>query len=196
MWKELMEAVPGGSGVVLGLLVWAGISYGYAGPEAASRVIEFDGHRAACEKGLKERIGRAADAALARIRMPDGVAQKSAMIDQYTNLVNQGQLGAFMRHYGFSGPLGEARQQAREARRESTRAYYAAQDRLKAQRKAAMAGVGDKCACVASEAIAETRVDWAVHVGTIGLVTPQKVKSIRGVMAQVQGRCTAARGAS
>ena len=104
-----------------------------------------------------------------------------------------GPLGQSMRDhpleqlFGFGRSFDLLERQFREQRARAEDAYRRAIDTIDAETASRLGTAGDHCGCVADTAIAETRTEWAIYAGSLGVIRQDRIRDFDAVMARTSG---------
>ena len=190
MFKEISELVP--ASVALSALLWSGVSYFATGPEIASRTVRAD-HLPTCEAGYEDAVTREADRRRAAVPVPAIDPMQEGALDELRRF--QGSpLGQSMRDhpleqlFGFGRSFDLVERQFQEQRVRAEQAYRRAMERIEAEKATRLGAAGDHCGCIADSAIAETRTEWAIYAGSLGLLRQDRIRDFDAVMARTSAR--------
>lgn len=196
MLKDLSDIAP--KAVAAGALLWAGANYLLIGPEVATRVARAD-HIPACEADIKTLIAKAGETRLSEVPLPvfdpaREMAMEQLQAFQNNPMMNQlramsGQLGGA---FNMDGAANSAMRQYRQAKQAAKDAYQRTLEKVKQETATELGKAGDVCGCLADAAISDTRTEWAIFSGTLGLIKPAPLKAIDAKMADAHraGACT------
>ena len=160
---------------VLGTALFA---YFVAGPEIGTRVARVD-YMPACERDVASLIAAGAAERRKAAQSPDVDLSKEAAAAYLRQLQNSPLFGE-MRKHPLGGLLGldlmsgtvEAYERGKV---QAQRAARAAREKLDALTETHLARTGSVCGCMADRAIAETRTEWAIFTGSLGLVQSARI---------------------
>lgn len=199
MLKYLAEIAP--TALTVSVIGWGAAHYFVIGPEIAARIVRAD-HLLQCERGYQELALKAGEERAASIPLPKVDAAQQFAADQARRMLNspfmhdlRGMSGGLGGYLGFDGAVEQTLALVDQQKRAAREAYERSLAMAKQETAANLARSGDICGCIGDLAIAETRADWAVLSGTIGLYRTASLAGFDQKMAQVQssGRCTAAK---
>jgi hypothetical protein len=185
------------------IVLWALANYFVIGPNIASRVVRAD-YLPVCEANFKDVARRAGDERLNSIPLPSLDAGRDYALETAKRMLDS---PAMLQLRQMGGGLGEAfgldidgaaRQalaRAEEARRRAQEAYRQSVKRIREETATNLASAGTLCGCIADQAIADTRRDWAIFSGTLTLFRPTPIANFAERMAQLErsGGCSAAK---
>jgi len=188
MLKDFADIAP--KAVLAAALLWGGSHYLLIGPDVAARIARAD-YLPACEQNYQAMVARAADARTRAVLQPQTHIEQdmaAAQLDALRSSPFMQQLGVF----GGSGDilgLGQmsdmAMSQLHAQKQMARDAYDATVAKIKAQTATDLAQSGTICGCVADAAIEESRTEWAIFSGTLGLIRPAPVRDFDDQMMQV-----------
>ena len=199
MLKEFSDIAP--KALLAGIAVWGIINYAVIGPEVAARVVKAD-LIPACETNIKALIAKASEAKLNAVKKPalnanDEFAMRRLDALRSNPLMNQlrtmgGGRSGLGGIFDLNGMADAASEQYHAARQAATDAYRNALEAVKRETATELGKAGDLCGCLADAAISDTRTDWAIFSGTLGLVKPAPLKTFDAKMADKHraGACT------
>ena len=195
MFKEISELVP--ASVALSAVLWGGVSYFATGPEIASRIALAD-HVPACETGYEDAVSREADRQRASLPVPAVDPLQEGAMQEFRRFQG-GPLGRSMREnpleqlFGFGRAFDLVDRQFREQSVRAEEAYRRAIDSIDAEMATRLGAAGDHCGCLADAAIADTRTEWALYAGSLGLLRQDRIRDFDAVMARTSagGDCSA-----
>lgn len=200
MLKDFSEIAP--KAAVLAAVVWAGANYLIIGPEVAARVARAD-HIPVCEAGFREATAKAAENRAASVPRPMTDPVKEMAAAKLRDLQNHPILREMQNTglgdlFGVSASMDLATEQYEQQKRAAKEAYGRALERIKEETATTLGNAGGVCGCAADAAIAETRTEWAVFSGTLGLIRPAPIKTFDDRMMQMRGsgRCDGAKAGS
>lgn len=199
MWNQLSDIVP--KAAVAAAVLWAGANYLVIGPEVATRVVHAD-HLPICQRNFSEMTLNAAKKKTEQLPPPAVDASKEMAASQLRALqdnpmmreLNRMGLGQTL---GIDQSLSISLRQYEEQKRAAVDAYNRSVERIKVETATTLGKAGDVCGCVADAAIADTRTEWAIFSGTLGLIRPAPIKAFNERMAQAYnaGACSGKAGA-
>lgn len=193
MLKETSELAP--RAIIFGALIWGSLSYFVAGPEIASRVAETD-FLPACQVTVGKRVERAmAEQAVAVTgSRPSGAADAymrrlEAMRD--SPIMQDAQTQQMMAVLGLDTMVDAGVEEYNARKEQAEAAYKASVAELEDAASTSLARTNGACGCAADFAIAETRTEWAVYVGTVGLIRPKRLDQFDAIIGQAvdRGEC-------
>ena len=179
MFSSLSEFLPKAG--TAGIALWAAISYLATGPEVAARVAHFD-HAPTCKAHHVQLVQAAATAEMQALTPPstetDIALDYSQAIFGNEMFVKLGEIG------GWGGAWNNAMNQYREKQRLAREEYAKAKEAIEANTRRKLANSDGFCGCVADAAIDESRNDWALFAGSLGLFSTSKVENFGAAMFQ------------
>jgi hypothetical protein len=185
--------------VLAALLLWGIAHYFLIGPELAARVVRAD-YQPICESDFKKIALAAGDDRVRALELPGLDPAKEMALEQLrafqTNpMMRQlrqmsGELGDV---FGVDAAANAAIRQYEKAKARAERLYEEQLARLTTESASRLGEAGSVCGCVADATIDETRRDWAVFSGTLGLIRTMPLEAFDQRMAQVMraGACGA-----
>lgn len=199
MLKEFSDIAP--KAAVAAMLVWAGANYILIGPEVAMRVARAD-HVPACERDVSALIAKAGSERAQSLPLPlFDPSQEFALeqLDAFRNNPMMKQLrilGGGIDPLGMDGIANSAARQYHDAKQAAKEAYERGLARIKEETATELGKAGSVCGCLADAAISDTRMEWAIFSGTLGLIRPAPLKSFDARMADAHraGSCAAVKG--
>ncbi|MCM2396144.1 hypothetical protein NBH19_08635 [Rhizobium sp. S95] len=199
MLKLLSDIAP--KAAVAAVVLWAGANYLVIGPEVATRVVRAD-HLPMCQRNFSEMTLNAAKRKAEELPPPAVDASKEMAASQLRALQDNPMMQELNRMglgqaFGIDQTLNMSLRQYEEQKRAAIEAYNRSVERIKADTATTLGKAGDVCGCVADTAISETRTEWAIFSGTLGLIRPAPLKAFDERMAQTFGAgvCSAKAGA-
>ncbi len=198
MLKLLSDIAP--KAAVAAVALWAGANYLVIGPEVATRIVRAD-HLPMCQRNFSEMTLNAAKRQAEELPPPAVDASKEMAASQLRALQNNPMMRDLNRMglgmFGIDQTLNMSLRQYEEQKRAAVDAYNHSVERIKNDTATTLGKAGDVCGCVADAAIADTRTEWAIFSGTLGLIRPAPLKAFGERMAQTFGAgiCSAKAGA-
>lgn len=180
-------------------IAWAGAHYFVVGPNLAERVVRAD-HLAICETNFRTMIKTAGEDRLASVPLPTLDPAQTQAIAQAKRVLNSPAVNMLREMSGgteqlfgldIDGSVREAVRRVEEAQRAAELAYRHSIDRIRAETETVLGAADDVCTCLGGAAIGETRTEWAIFSGSLGIVQPAPLASFAAKMAQLQreGAC-------
>lgn len=199
MLKEFSDIAP--KTAVAALLLWAGANYVLIGPEVAMRVARAD-HVPACERDVSALIAKAGSERAQSLPLPSFDAQGEFAMEQLEAFRNNPMmeqlriLGGGTDLFGMDGMANSAARQYHQTKQAAKDAYERGLARIKEETATELGKAGSVCGCLADAAIADTRTEWAIFSGSLGLIRPAPLKSFDARMADAHraGSCSAVKG--
>lgn len=181
---------------VAGIALWGAAHYFVAGPAIASRIAVID-HLPQCEADIKKLALDAGRRRAEALPPPSSDPAQDFAADQLRLLRDNPlmreleELGGLGDLFGMGDALDAVTQGREHARQAAKQAYDTAIKRLEEQTASRLAVSGSICSCLAGEAIAQGRAEWAIFTGTLGLVRPTPVSDFGAEIAKARmaGRC-------
>jgi hypothetical protein len=179
------------------ILLWAIAHYFLVGPEIAARVVAAD-HLPVCESGFKDIALAAAEQRARALEIPGLDPAKEIALEQLQAFQNNpmmrelrqmsGELGDI---FGLDQTANAAIRQYEKAKERAKRLYEEELGRIKAETASRLGEAGSVCGCVADTTISETRSDWAIYSGTLGLIRTAPIEGFdqRMRLAMRSGAC-------
>lgn len=185
--------------VLAAALAWGLAHYFLVGPEIAARVVAVD-HLPICESGFKDVVLAEAEQKAGALELPGLDPAKEMALDQLRTFQTNPMLrelrhmsGGLSDMFGFDQAANAAIRQYEKVKAKAARLYEEELARLKAETASRLGEAGGVCGCVADAAIAETRSDWAIYSGTLGLMRTAPIDGFdqRMGLAMRSGACGA-----
>lgn len=171
-------------GFVLFVLHYAAIA-----PELAIRVVRAD-HMETCRAEFQKQVAVDTKDRLGEVSVPSDETANNLAVGQLSRLQTDplfqsllemsGELGGVL---GIDRTVQFAHQRAEQARRASQEAYEKDLARVRRDAQSRLQSAGEICGCIASAAIAKTRIDWAIFSGSFGLVRTDAIADFGQQMA-------------
>lgn len=188
MLKDMSELAP--RAALLAGIAWGVAHYFVVGPEIAERVVRVD-HLPACEASIKAGVIDDAEKRMAALPKPSFDPVKEMAADHLKRLrkspfveeLERTGLGAAL---GIDIVMDVAGAQVAAQKQAAVEAYNRAVAAIEAAAATELANAGTVCGAVADAAIADTRMQWAVFSGTLGLIRPAPLRDFDGKMEQVR----------
>lgn len=183
MFDIPLDIVP--KAAVPAVLGTAAFAYLVAGPEIAARVAQVD-HLPGCEREIAASIAAGAATRREATERPALDPAKEAAA-AYLRQLQSSPLFGEMRKHPLGGLMGldlmagtvEAYERGKV---QAERAAAATRQKVDALTATQLARTGSVCGCMADRAIADTRTDWAIFTGTLGLVRPARIAEFGATM--------------
>ena len=194
MLKEFSDIAP--KAAVAAALMWAGANYALIGPEVAMRVARAD-HVPVCERDVAALIAKAGSERAKSLPLPSFDPQRELAMEQldaFRNNPMMNQLramGGGVDLFGMDRLASGAARQYHDAKQAAQDAYARGLARIKEETATELGKAGSVCGCLADAAIANTRMEWALFSGSLGLVRPAPLKNFEARMADAHraGAC-------
>jgi hypothetical protein len=186
--------------LVAAALAWAGSHHFVVAPVMAERIVAAD-HLPVCEDNVRAMIASAGETRLKDVPPPriDGQAELAMrQIEIWRNapiLQSMREMaGPMAEAFGIDQAAGYAMQRYADTKRRAQETYTATLARVKAETAAELGAAGDRCACLGEKAIDDTRTEWAVFSGSLGLVELAPLPGFTARMAELRraGLCVGA----
>ncbi len=190
--------------VLAAAFAWGLTHYFLIGPEIATRVVAVD-HLPICESGFTDNVLAEAEQRVGALELPGLDPAKEIALEQLRTLQTNPMMrelrqmsGGLSDVFGFDQAANAAIRQYEKAKAKAARLYEEELARLKAETASRLGEAGSVCGCVADAAIAETRSDWAIYSGTLGLMRTAPIEAFdqRMALALRAGGCGRRQGAA
>jgi len=180
MFNQLSEIAP--AGALIAAATWGSLSYFVTGPEVATRMAIAD-HVPVCEATLGKSFTSSSQMAIEGTQQLTELERQAQAAQGYVNSM-RGQYGDLWDAYDAlsGGALSRALREAENAARAARQARDRARQAIEAKRDAAVASAPDQCSCQVTAALNDSRNDWALYVGTFGMIEQSGVSEFPALM--------------